>query len=48
LVALIVASFGAALDDPIDGAMRGAADALACLTGFAVLGRYLGLRASEP
>jgi hypothetical protein len=30
--------------DPIDGAIRGCAEALACLGGFAVLGRFLGLR----
>jgi hypothetical protein len=30
--------------DGPDGVMRGVADALACLTGFTVLGRYLGLR----
>jgi hypothetical protein len=44
LLALLVASAGVALDDPIDGALRGAAEALACLIGFAVLGPYLGLR----
>ena len=30
--------------DPIDGAIQGCAEALACLGGFAVLGRFLGLR----
>jgi len=30
--------------DPFDGALNGFAEALACLGGFAVLGRYLGLR----
>jgi hypothetical protein len=31
--------------DPYDGILRGLADAIACLAGFAVLGRYLGLQA---
>jgi hypothetical protein len=30
--------------DPFDGAVNAIAEALACLSGFAVLGRYLGLR----
>jgi hypothetical protein len=30
--------------DPIDGLIRGALEAAACLAGFAALGRYLGLR----
>jgi hypothetical protein len=30
--------------DPFDGALNGTAEALACLAGFAALGRYLGLR----
>jgi len=30
--------------DPFDGALNGAAEALACLAGFAALGRYLSLR----
>jgi hypothetical protein len=40
---LVVALGGAAQADPLDGALRGIAEALACLTGFVVLGRYLGL-----
>lgn len=35
---------GLVTDDPFDGLARGLADALACLAGFAVLGRYLGLQ----
>lgn len=35
---------GVAGADPIDGALRGVFEALACLGGFAVLGRYLRLR----
>jgi hypothetical protein len=40
---LAVTLAGAARADPFDGALRGMAEALACLTGFVVLGRYLGL-----
>jgi hypothetical protein len=43
--ALIVLG-GVAGDDPFDGVARGAAEALACLGGFGLLGRYLGLRRS--
>ena len=35
---------GIAQGDPIDGLLRGVFEGLACLGGFAVLGRYLGLR----
>jgi len=41
-VAITVA--GVAASDPYDGALRGVADAAGCLAGFALLGRYLGLR----
>lgn len=40
-VAITVASVPAS--DAFDGALRGIADALVCLLGFATLGRYLGL-----
>jgi hypothetical protein len=43
-VGLMVAIAGAVQGDPIDGASRAFAEALACLGGFAVFGRYLGLR----
>jgi hypothetical protein len=43
-VALAVAAAGVAQADPFDGALRGLADGAACLGGFALLGRYLGLR----
>jgi hypothetical protein len=37
--------FAAAVQgDPIDGALQGTFEGLACLAGFAALGRYLGLR----
>jgi hypothetical protein len=39
---------GIAASDPFDGAARGIADGLACLVGFATLGRYLGLWVPAP
>ncbi|MGH2867483.1 MAG: hypothetical protein ACRDNK_07940 [Solirubrobacteraceae bacterium] len=42
-VALAITAAGGGADDLYDGAARGIADALACLLGFATLGRYLGL-----
>lgn len=41
---LVVFLVAAAQGDPFDGALNGAAEALACLGGFAVFGRYLSLR----
>lgn len=41
LVVFLVASVQG---DPFDGALNGTAEAIACLLGFAALGRYLGLR----
>jgi hypothetical protein len=35
---------GVAQDDPVDGFFRGACEGLACLGGFAALGKFLGLR----
>jgi hypothetical protein len=43
-VGVAVALAGVLQADPFDGIARGAADGAACLAGFAVLGRYLGLR----
>jgi hypothetical protein len=43
-VALVITLGGVAGSDGYDGALRGLLDALACLGGFALLGRYLGLR----
>jgi len=43
-VALCIAAAGVVQADPIDGLVRGVGDGLLCLTGFAVLGRPLGLR----
>jgi len=45
LVALCIAVAGVAQGDPFDGLARALADALACLAGFLLLGRWLGLRA---
>jgi MFS family permease len=46
-VALVITLAGAAQADGIDGALRGLADGIACLVAFAVLGPYLGLRATK-
>ena len=35
---------GLVVDDPYDGIARGLSDGAACLAGFALLGRYLGLQ----
>lgn len=43
-VAVCIALGGVVQSDPIDGAVRGMADGLLCLVGFAALGRPLGLR----
>jgi hypothetical protein len=43
-VGLAVWLAGIAQADPLDGLLRGVFEGLACLAGFAVLGRYLGLR----
>lgn len=44
MILVALALLGAVQDDPYDGLARGLLDAIACLAGFAVLGRYLGLR----
>ena len=44
-VAVVVFLPGIPADDGYDAGLRGAAEAVACLLGFAVLGRYLKLRA---
>lgn len=43
-VAVCIAAAGVVQDDPFDGAARALLDGLACLGGFAALGRFLGLR----
>jgi hypothetical protein len=43
-LAIVAAVAGVVQSDPFDGALRGVADGAACLAGFAVFGRYLGLR----
>jgi hypothetical protein len=43
-VGCVVWLTGIVQGDPLDGAVRGLAEALACLAGFFALGRFLGLR----
>lgn len=43
-VAVLITLAGVVNADGFDGAVRGIADGAACLAGFGVLGRYLGLR----
>lgn len=43
-LAFVITAAGVAGDDGYDGALRAAAEAAACLLGFALLGRYLGVR----
>jgi hypothetical protein len=45
LVALCIALAGIVQGDPFDGLARALTDAFACLAGFLLLGRWLGLRA---
>lgn len=45
-IAVLLSAQGVIVDDPYDGAARGILDGIACLGGFAILGRYLGLRAA--
>lgn len=42
-IAVVLAAAGIIQNDPYDGALRGLLDGLACLAGFGLLGRYLGL-----
>lgn len=43
-IMVVLAAAGIVQDDPYDGALRGLLDGIACLAGFGLLGRYLGLR----
>jgi MFS family permease len=48
LTIVVVATVAGILTaDPYDGALRGITDAIACMAGFIVLGRYLGLRTAS-
>lgn len=47
VIVVVLSAAGVATADPYDGILRGIADALACMTGFIVLGRYLGLRTAS-
>ena len=42
-----IALAGVVQGDPFDGLARALADGLACLAGFAALGKLLGLRAGR-
>lgn len=44
VVVVLIALAGVIQSDPFDGALRGLADGGACLVGFTLFGRYLGLR----
>lgn len=46
-IVIVLAAAGVVADDPYDGIARGLLDAAACMTGFIVLGRYLGLRTAS-
>lgn len=46
-IVVVLGLQGVVADDAYDGIARGLADGVACLAGFAVLGRYLGLRAAR-
>ena len=46
LIVVVLTVAGIAANDPYDGAIRGIADGIACIVGFALLGRYLGLTAA--
>jgi hypothetical protein len=43
-IVVVLGLQGVVVDDPYDGIARGLLDGVACLAGFAFLGRYLGLR----
>lgn len=43
-IAVVIALAGVVQSDPFDGILRGLMDGAACLVGFGLLGRYLGLR----
>jgi hypothetical protein len=45
IVVVLIAAAGVVQADPYDGLLRGLADGVACLAGFGLLGRFLGLRA---
>jgi hypothetical protein len=45
-IVILLGLQGLVADDPYDGIARGLLDGVACLAGFAVLGRYLGLRST--
>lgn len=46
-IVLVIGFVGLLTGDPYDGLARGVLDAAACMAGFLVLGRYLGLRTAR-
>jgi len=46
-IVVVLGLQGVIANDPYDGIARGLLDAAACMTGFIVLGRYLGLRTAS-
>jgi hypothetical protein len=47
VIALVLSAVGVGTGDPYDGLLRGLLDGAACMTGFTLLGGYLGLRTSS-
>jgi hypothetical protein len=47
VIVVVMGLAGVVTDDPYDGLARGLLDGVACLAGFVVLGRYLGLRTAS-
>ncbi len=47
-LAVVIAGAGVVTNDPYDGILRGVFEGGAFLAGYAVLGRYLGIRCSGP
>ncbi len=45
-IVVVMFAVGARSDDALDGLLRGVLDASVCLAGFALLGRYLGIRSA--
>ncbi len=46
-IVVVLGAAGVVTNDPYDGLARGVFDAAACMTGFIVLGRFLGLRTAR-
>lgn len=46
-IVMVLSAAGVVTGDPYDGALRAIADAGACMSGFILFGRYLGLRTAS-